>query len=122
IVGDQIYADKPDEWAITAATQLGQKVEPRLFGDMFEELRTLDEPGSLLIPEGYRAYVQIDPRIMGGSPVVRNTRISTSVLATLREKGKSLTELARLYKPVSRQLIAKALEYEAFLNQPITEV
>lgn len=120
IVGDRIYADKPDEWEITAATQMGQKLDPRYFDDLFDELRTWDEPGAILIPDDYRKYVQIDPEVMGGQPVLRNTRIPTSVLASLKEKGRSIAQIARLYQ-LPRKIIGKALDYEAFLSRPIAE-
>ncbi|HEY8768104.1 MAG TPA: DUF433 domain-containing protein [Dehalococcoidia bacterium] len=120
IVGNRILADKPDEWQITAATQMGQKLEERFFGDLFEELRTLDEPGAILIPQDFRPYVQIDPAVMGGQPVLRDTRIPTSVIAALKTKGKSPTQIAKLYH-LSRKLIAKALDYEAFLSRPVSE-
>lgn len=120
IVGDRIYADKPDEWQITAATQMGQKVDQRYFGDLFQELRTIDEPGAILIPQDLRPYVQIDPQVMGGQPVVRDTRIPTSLLMTLKERGKSIVQIANLYD-LSRKVIAKALAYEAFLSRPIAE-
>lgn len=122
IVGNRIYADMPDEWEITAATQMGQKLDDRYFGDLFIELRTLDEPGAILIPQDYRPYVQIDPAIMGGRPVVRDTRIPTSVLAMLRRKGKSIAQIAQLYQPMTSKVIRKALEYETFLSRPISEV
>lgn len=121
IVGNRIYADKPDEWQITAATQMGQKLDERYFGDIFKDLRILDEPGAILIPQGFRPYVQIDPTVMGGEPVVRDTRIPTSVIAAMKAKGKSVTRIAELYQ-LSRKVIAKVLAYEAFLSKPISEV
>lgn len=73
-------------------------------------------PSGIPIPLAYCAYVEyveINPEVMGGQPVIRDTRVPTSILATLREQGKSIAELVRLYQPVSRKLIVKALEYEA---------
>ncbi len=121
IVGNRIYAEQSDEWDVTAATLFGQKAERRLFGDMFEELRDLEEPGAILIPKDYRPYVQIDPEVMGGMPVIRGTRVPTSIIAMLRRKGRSVAAITQLYRPLSRKLIAKAIEYEAFLNSAITE-
>ena len=121
LVGNKVYAEKPDEWDVTAATQFGQKAERRLFGEMFEELRELEEPGAILIPRPFRPFVQISPAIMGGEPVVRNTRVPTFILSTLRKNGKSLAELARLYRPISKGIIAKAIEYEQFLDSAVAE-
>jgi uncharacterized protein (DUF433 family) len=121
IVENKVYAEKPDEWDVTAATQFGQKAERRLFGEMFEELHELEEPGAILIPKPFRPFVQINPAIMGGEPVVRKTRIPTFILATLRKRGRSLAELAKLYRPISKDVIEKAIEYEEFLDSAIAE-
>ena len=121
IVENKVYAEKPDAWDVTTATQFGQKAERRLFGDMFEELHELEEPGAILLPKPFRPFVQINPAIMGGEPVVRKTRIPTFILATLRKRGKSLAELAKLYRPISKDVIEKAIEYEEFLDSAIVE-
>ena len=109
IVGRKVYAELPDEWEPTAATQFGQKVETRLFGDLFSILRDQEEEGAILIPKDYLRYVEINPRVMGGEPVVRGTRLPTSILAMLRSKGRSLNDIAALYKPISKETIAKAI-------------
>lgn len=119
LVGNRVYAEKPDEWDVTVATQFGQKADRALFGDMFSVLRELEEPGAILIPEEYRPYVQINPDVMGGEPVVKHTRVPTAVLAMLRKKGKTLAELARLYQTIPRKLIEQAIQYEAFLDSRI---
>jgi len=121
IKDNSVYAEKQDEWDITAATQFGQKTARPLFGNMFEELLELEEPGAILVPEDFRRYVEIDPSVMGGEPVVKNTRIPTSILAAQRGRGKSLAQLARAYRPVAKKAIAKAIEYEEFLDTAITD-
>jgi uncharacterized protein (DUF433 family) len=119
IVGNRVFAEMPDEWDVTAATQSGQRAERTLFGDMFEELRELEEPGAILVPQDYRLYVQINPAIMGGDPVVKNSRVPTSMLAMLRRRGKSLSQLAKLYR-IPKRFIEKAVEYERFLDGEAT--
>jgi uncharacterized protein (DUF433 family) len=119
LVGKRIYAEKQDQWETTAATQFGQKVETRLFGDLFRELKEQEEEGSILIPKDFRAFVEITPKVMGGQPVVRGTRVPTSILAILRAKGKSIKELARLYKPIPKGSIEKVIAYEDFLDKAI---
>jgi len=121
IVGNKVYAEQPDEWDVTAATQSGQRAERRLFGDMFEELRDLEEPGAVLIPPDFRPFVEINPAVMGGDPVVKDTRVPTSILAALRRKGKSPAELAKLYRPITERFIEKAIEYEEYLDSEIAE-
>ena len=121
IVNGRVYAQKSDEWNVTAASQFGQKVETRLFGDMFEQLRGLEEPGEILIPADFREYVEINPAVMGGEPVVRDTRLPTSILASLKARGKSVAQIAQLYRPLSRKVIGKAIEFEEYLNEPPTK-
>ena len=121
LVGNKIYAEKQDEWETTAATQFGQKVAIRLFGDLFEELKCKEEEGDLLVPADYRRSVEINPHVMGGQPVVRGTRVPTSILAMLKKQGKSVRQLAKLYFPVPQGAIEKAIEYEQFLDHAISK-
>jgi uncharacterized protein (DUF433 family)/DNA-binding transcriptional MerR regulator len=119
LVGKRIYAEKQDKWETTAATQFGQKVETRLFGDLFQELKGQEEEGSILVPKDFRTFVDINPKVMGGQPVVRGTRVPTSILATLKAKGKSIKELVSLYSPIPMLTIKKAIAYEDFLDKAI---
>lgn len=119
VVGNRVYADRPDEWEATDASALGQKVATVLFGDLFEELRELEEGASILVPVQFRRYVEINPEVMGGEPVVKGTRIPTSVLAALLPKYKTVTRLARLYEPLPEEAIQKAIEYERHLVERI---
>ena len=116
ISGRRIYAEFPDEWETTAATQFGQKVETSLFGDLFTILRDQEE-GAILIPQDYLRFVEINPKVMGGDPVVRGTRVPTSILAMLRKKGRSVDEIAQLYSPLPKETITKAIEYEEYLDR-----
>ena len=119
IVGNKVFAELPDEWETTTATQFGQKVETRVFGELFPILREQEEKGSILVPSEFSHYVEINPAVMGGQPVIRDTRVPTSVLATLAEKGRSLPELADLYAPIEYQAIKAAIDYERSLAEPI---
>jgi uncharacterized protein (DUF433 family) len=116
-VGGHVIIDKPDEWNLTDATSFGQKLEPRMFGDLFEELRDLEERESILIPARFRRFVEIDPEVLGGQPAIRDMRIPTKAIATLTKQGRSPAEIATLYEPVSEAAIQVALEYEQFLDR-----
>ena len=116
IVGNKIFAEKSDDWQTTSATGFGQRVDTRVFGDLFPLLREQEEEDSILVPRDYTAYVEIDPSVMGGQPVVRNTRVPTSLFPTLLAKGKSIDDLSRLYYPISRETIEKTVEFEKFLD------
>jgi uncharacterized protein (DUF433 family) len=121
LVGKRIYAEKQDEWETTAATQFGQKVEIRLFGELFQELKEQEEEGDILIPKDFWGFIEINPKVMGGQPVIRGTRVPTSILATLKEKGKSLREIARLYSSIPKRTIEKAVQYEEFLDRAVAQ-
>ena len=121
IMGNKVFAELPDEWETTAATQFGQKVETRVFGELFPILREQEGKGSILVPAEFSQYVEINPGIMGGQPVVKDTRVPTAVLATLADKGRSLSELANLYAPIEHQAIKAAIDYERALAEPIAQ-
>ena len=116
VVGNRIYVDRPDEWEITDATELGQKVMEVLFGDLFDELREGDEEASIIVPPQFRKYVQVKPEIMGGEPVIRDTRIPTTTVVALLAKH-DIDELKKLYRRIPPEKIEKAIEYERYLDR-----
>jgi uncharacterized protein (DUF433 family)/DNA-binding transcriptional MerR regulator len=122
IVGNKVFAEKreADEWGMTTATSYGQRADTRLFGDLFEALRNMEEGGSILIPQAFSTAIDIDPSIMDGAPVIKNTRIPTHTMFIKYLAGKTTEQLAKLYG-LAKQLIEKVIEYERFLNTPITE-
>lgn len=119
VVGNRIYVDRPDECEITDATKLGQKVMETLFGDLFEELREIDEEASIIVPPQFRKFVQVKPEIMGGEPVIRGTRIPTSTIVALLANH-DISELKKLYRRIPPERIEKAIEYERYLDRQIT--
>jgi uncharacterized protein (DUF433 family) len=116
VVGNRIYVDKPDEWQVTDATELGQKVMEMLFGDLFEELREGDKEASIIVPPQFRKYVQVKPEVMGGEPVIRGTRIPTATLIALLAKH-DIAELKMLYRRIPPEKIERAIEYERYLDR-----
>ena len=119
IANNHVYAEKLDEWDITAADKGGQKVETRVFDDVFDILRDIDQDGDILLPKGFSQCITIKPGVMGGDPVIRNTRIPTFSIATKCHQGIPIDRLVDLYKPVTRQCIEKAIEYEEYLDSLI---
>ena len=112
VINKEVYAQKPDQWDATAATRGGQKL-------MLPAPEFFEEEAGLLIPRRYSGYVEIDPGIMDGLPVVANTRIPTSTLAMMSEQGMSFSTLAELYYPVPMETLEKAIEYERSLDAAI---
>jgi uncharacterized protein (DUF433 family) len=115
VIAGHIYVDRPDPWEVTA--DAGQKVAEVMFGDLFDELRDLEEGTSLIVPTRFRNDIQIDPRVMGGEPVIRDTRLPTATVATMLGRYKSIDKLATLYKPIPRERLVQAIEYERYLDE-----
>ena len=110
VVGKEVFAQKPDDWETTVATSHGQKVETRVIGELVEE------EGRILVPKDFGQYIEINPRIMEGQPVIRDSRVPTAMIAALHHQGTSISELVELYKPLTRVQIRKAIEYERGLD------
>ena len=121
ITNNHVYAEKLDEWNVTAADKGGQKVETRLFDDVFDILRHMDKDGDILLPKGFSQCIAIKPGVMGGNPVIKNTRIPTFSIAAKFHQGTPMARLVDLYEPVTRQCIEQAIEYEEYLNSPIAQ-
>ncbi|MFC1987821.1 DUF433 domain-containing protein [Chloroflexota bacterium] len=119
VFGNRIYVDRPDKWQVTDATELGQKVMEILFGDLFEELREGDEEASIIVPPQFRKYVQVKPEVMGGEPVIRDTRIPTATIVALLVNH-DINELKKLYRRIPPEKIEKAIEYERYLDKQVT--
>ncbi len=89
-----------------------------LFGEVFEELREGDEEASIIVPPQFRKYVQVKPEIMGGEPVIRDTRIPTATIVALLANH-DIDELKKLYRRISPDKIEKAIEYERYLDRQV---
>lgn len=115
IIGKDVFAQKPDDWDTTLATRSGQKAEMRVLGELFEE------EAAILVPKDYDAYVEINLDVMDGQPVIRDTRVPTTILAMMFDQGASIIELTTLYKPIPRGTIEKAIAFEKSLDAKLTK-
>ena len=97
IANNHVYADKLDEWDVTAADQGGQRVETKFFDDIFDILRDMDEDGDILLPKGFSQCITINPGVMGGDPVIKNTRIPTANIVTKFHQGTPIDRLGPVY-------------------------
>lgn len=107
----QVYAQKPDDWDAAAANCPGK--------NRTVPARELFHPEALsLVPLRFRDYVEIDPAVKGGEPVLRHRScILTSLLAAMHDGGKSCSEIARRYISVPQNTIEKAVDYEHWLDR-----
>ncbi len=116
IINKEVFAQKPDGWDTTSATKRGQKAEMRVLGQLSEE------EGALLVPKRFSDYVEINPDIMDGEPVLKDTRVPTSMLTTLKEEGMSIEELATLYYPISALAIENAIAFEKQIDETYSKI
>jgi len=109
--GRQVYAGKPEDGAAAESVRHGRlQTLPA---------RELFAPEALyLVPAPFRDYVEIDPAVRGGEPVLRHRfGILTSLLAAMHGNGKSCAEIAKSYAPIPQKAIEKAIEYEHWLDR-----
>jgi uncharacterized protein (DUF433 family) len=59
----------------------------------------------------YIERISVDPRVLRGKPVVKNTRISVELILKKMSQGASQEDLLRSYPRLSREDILASLEY-----------
>jgi len=125
IEGKHVYADKPDNWQLTSADLGGQKIAQVVFGEVVDIDNISLNKGSIFLPpdfpDGLAQFISIHPGVMGGEPVIRHTRVPVSAIANKHRKGTSIERLVQLYSPITRVAIESALEYQRFLDSPISK-
>ena len=111
VQGRRVYAQKPAAEVAAAGGAAG-----RLWTLPAREL--FDPEALHLVPTPFRDYVEINPEVSGGEPVLRHRFcIMTSLLAAIHERGKSCAEIAKSYAPIPQKTIEKAIEYEHWLDR-----
>jgi uncharacterized protein (DUF433 family) len=109
--GRHVYVLGRDEWQTTVASMHGQKTMDTLMGPEFEELR--ERSDAILVPTKYSKFVQIDPRIASGMPIIRGTRLETRMIASM---GSKPALIQREYPVLKPEQIKAALQWEKFLD------
>lgn len=100
------FPDKP-EWNPTAASLGTQKMAAVFFPDLIQELK--DE----LVPPERFPYIAVNPNVLGGAPVIKDTRITTRAVVSVLESGQDPREA---YPDLTGQQIDNAQAYEEFLK------
>ena len=111
VVKNSAFARKPDEWDTTVATRYGQKMMDLLAPSLFEE------EAAFLVPKTFSEYVEINLRVMEGQPVIKDTRVPTSVIAMMFAQGTTIALLATLYSPIPQLHLEKAIDFERSLDK-----
>jgi uncharacterized protein (DUF433 family) len=98
---------------VVVATRGGQKPFEIFFADLVNDLLSGEELQAF--PE-IKQYINIDGRVQGGAPVIRNTRIRTSVIYYWHQCELSPEEISELYGGLDKDAISAAIRYETILN------
>ena len=94
------------DWTPVAASRGPQKMALVFFPDL---LRDLERD---LVPPDRFPHVEIDPEVLGGTPVVRGTRIPTRAITEVSQAGE---DPRVAYPSLTNEQVRNAEEYEGFL-------
>jgi uncharacterized protein (DUF433 family) len=114
VQGHDVFVEGRDEWEVTEAHRSGQKAATGLMDEEFDHLRRRAD--ALLVPREFQPYVQVDPAVRSGRPVVLGTTLPTAVLHAMRQRGESLRAIRAAYPHLSLAQIKGALNFERFLD------
>jgi uncharacterized protein (DUF433 family)/DNA-binding transcriptional MerR regulator len=102
-----VFLPERPEFNPIAASKGPQKMAVVFFPSLIEDLKRE------LIPIDRFPFVEIDPNVLGGAPIVKGTRLTTRAVASVSETGGDPKEA---YPRLTDEEIRNAVEYEAFLN------
>ena len=114
--GDKLITSLPisqDVSELVDTARYGQKLFEVIFTDLVDDLYAGRE---LVELPRFKQFIDINPRVQAGTPIIRNTRIPTSVIAGWAQRGLPSEEIASFYDGVSQDAIDAALQYEGFLK------
>jgi uncharacterized protein (DUF433 family) len=104
--GQDLFVLMDGSSTYSAVRRPGQKVFTIFLGDVAEEL---ENAGRRL---GLGTRIETNPEIQGGTPVLRNTRIPTRLIAELVRDGYSPAEITRMYPGISPTAVKAADQFE----------
>lgn len=109
VIGREVFHDYGE--TRISATRRGQVSARFTVGDVMSELgATVTDIGGIVlhpIPE-----VTIDPRVRGGTPVVRGTRVPTALVLEMHEEGLAPDQIRSAYPTVSPEAILPVVKWE----------
>ncbi len=63
-------------------------------------------------------YIVVDPDVLAGKPIIRNTRIPVYLILQLLEAGKSIEDIVADYPELDEEAVKAAIHYaEALLKR-----
>ena len=97
-----IFPDK-ENWNPVAASKGPQKLAVAFFPELLNELEK-----ELVPPDRFKNII-VDPEILGGSPTIKGTRLSTRAVASVIESG---GEPQEMYPTLTDEQIREVCDYE----------
>lgn len=65
------------------------------------------------IINGYTKYIEINPKVMMGKPVIKGTRITVELILEKLSKGETIQDILIAYPQINQEAIYAALAYAA---------
>lgn len=96
------------------ASRGGQKVLELVFADLVNDLLA---GGKLERFPKVKEHLTIDANIQGGAPVIKNTRIKTTVLYMWCQRGLDVKQIVDMYDGLDEETVNAAIEYEKALTK-----
>lgn len=96
------------------ASREGQKVFELAIADLISDLL---EGGKLEPFPEVKGHISINGAVQGGAPVIKGTRIPTSVIYQWYKRGLKMGQIAEFYDGLDRVNIEAAIKYESALTK-----
>lgn len=97
-----VFPDRED-WNPIAASEGPQKMAEVFFPALIKDLQ------NDLVPQDRFKYIEINPEVLGGSPVIKGTRLSTRAVLSVIESG---GDPKVVYPNLTDEQIEEARDYE----------
>jgi uncharacterized protein (DUF433 family) len=116
----EVYAYAEDEWGTTLVVKGGggqtfiESLRPSIVLAIKEASRS---PDAILVPAEYYDFVEINPRVAGGMPVVRGNRVPTAVLRAMANDMPVARIAKNVYPFLTVNQIDRAVAFEHYLDR-----